>query len=141
MNKLGYQVPKQEMVDTQFLSDFIYLNRNRTLALSLTLPKNYFMPLQSDLIINGLVLLFSPNLTIGENIDLWEKQLSKKVIIGKSDLAKKLSLNYLPMLVELRNQYASKYQIEKVREVDRIMDEIGNRTGKSIQVKELQKKN
>ena len=141
LNKLGYQVPKQEMVDTQFLSDFIYLNRNRTLALSLTLPKNYFMLLQSDLIINGLVLLFSPNLTIGENIDLWEKQLSKKVITGKTDLAKKLSLNYLPMLVELRNQYSVNNQMEKVREVDRIMDEIGKRTGKSIQVKDLQKKN
>ena len=99
------------------------------------------MPLQSDLIINGLVLLFSPNLTIGENIDLWEKLLSKKIINGKTDLAKKLSLNYLPMLVELRNQYAGNNQMEKVREVDRIMDEIGKWTGKSIQVKELQKKN
>lgn len=141
MNKLGYQVPKQEMVDTQYLSDFIYLNRIRALALSLTLPKSYFMPLQSDLIINGLVLLFSPNLTTGENVDLWEKLLSKKIIIGKTDLAKKLSLNYLPMLIELRNQYVVNNQMEKVREVDRIMDEIGKRTGKSIQVKELQKNN
>jgi hypothetical protein len=45
------------------------------------------------------------------------------------------------MLVELRNQYAGKNQMEKVREVDRVMDEIGNRTGKLIQVKDLQKKN
>jgi hypothetical protein len=138
LSKKGYQLNYKGAIDTKFLSDMVSLNPTKKIALSMTLPKDYFLNQTQELEIYGLV--FIPSMEedfTTENQSLWEKGLTKKILVSDTELAKRLSKNYLPLLLELSQLYQSKNQWEKKREVDEWMMKIGKKTNVSDQLKKL----
>lgn len=136
--KKGYQLNYTGTIDTKFLADLVTLNPSKKIALSMTLPKDYFLNQSQTLEICGLVFIPSN----GENREsvnqmLWENQLTKKVLDSKTELGNRLSKNYLPLLLELRQLYQSKNLWEKKREVDDWITKIGKKTNVSDQLKQL----
>ncbi len=85
-------------------------------------------------------LIFIPknqtNLT-KDNQSLWETSLSKKVLESESELGKRLSKNYLPLLLDLSQYYQEKNQLDKKREIDNWITNIGKKTNVSDQLKKL----
>jgi hypothetical protein len=134
----GYKLDYNGTIDTRFLADFVSLNSTKNIALSMTLPKDYFLNQSVELGICGLV--FIP--TYESNIDdynqrLWENQLTKKVLFVDTDKGKQLSKNYLPLLLELSQLYEAKKQFDKKREIDDWITKIGKKTNVSDQLKKL----
>ena len=138
LSKKGYQLNYKGAIDTKFLSDMVSLNPTKKIALSMTLPKDYFLNQTQELEIYGLV--FIPRIEedfTTENQSLWEKGLTKKILVSDTELAKRLSKNYLPLLLELSQLYQSKNQWEKKQEVDEWIMKIGKKTNVSDQLKKL----
>ena len=138
LSKKGYQLNYKGAIDTKFLSDMVSLNPTKKIALSMTLPKDYFLNQTQVLEIYGLVFIqrIEEDFTT-ENQSLWEKGLTKKILVSDTELAKRLSKNYLPLLLELSQLYQSKNQWEKKREVDEWIMKIGKKTNVSDQLKKL----
>ena len=137
LNK-GYQLNYRGAIDTKFLSDLVSMNPSKNIALSMTLPKDYFLNQNQPLEICGLVFIPSQygNLRT-DNQFLWEKKLTKKTLASETELANRLSKNYLPLLIELRQLYQSKNLWEKKREVDDWIAKIGKKTNVTDQLNKL----
>ena len=136
--KKGYQLNYKGTIDTKFLSDLVSMNPSKNIALSMTLPKDYFLNQNQPLEICGLVFIPSQDANVKtDNQLLWEKQLTKKVLVSETELANRLSKNYLPLLLELRQIYQSKNLWEKKREVDDWIAKIGKKTNVSDQLNKL----
>jgi hypothetical protein len=71
------------------------------------------------------------------NQALWETRLSKKVLFTETELGKRLSKNYLPLLLNLSQYYQEKNQLDKKREIDDWITKIGKKTNVSDQLKKL----
>lgn len=137
LTKLGYAIPGQREVNVAFLESFCALNQNKKLALSLTIPSPYFVPLQSNLVPFGLIfeVRLSRDLlslqTLQTQEDLWRSMNKKNITKFKSPLSNNLSSNYLPMLFYLESEYD--LNIVKYAKVDTksYIQEIGLKSGKS----------
>ena len=137
----NYVCPSKKQVNTDFLKEFCYLNPTKSIALSMTLPAEYFLPIQSSLYIQGLVFQFDPT---GEyedrNILIYEDLLSKNEQKGNLLLVNKLSANYLPMLLQLNNHYKENGNQDKLRKVEQDIEIIGQKTGNQKLINELKNK-
>ena len=136
--KRGYQLNYTGAVDTKFLADLVTMNPTKKIALSMTLPKDYFLNQRQKLEICGLTFIpeNQTNLT-KDNQLLWETSLSKKVLESESELGKRLSKNYLPLLLDLSQYHQEKNQLDKKREIDNWITKIGMKTNVSDQLKKL----
>jgi hypothetical protein len=134
----GYQINYTGAIDTKFLADLVAMNPTKKIALSMTLPKDYFLNQRQELEICGLIFIpkNQTNLT-KDNQSLWETSLSKKVLESESELGKRLSKNYLPLLIDLSQYYQEKNQLDKKREIDNWITKIGMKTNVSDQLKKL----
>ena len=134
----GYKLDYNGTIDTRFLADFVSLNSTKNIALSMTLPKDYFLNQSVELGICGLVFIPTYEANIDDyNLRLWENQLTKKVLFVDTDKGKQLSKNYLPLLLELSQLYEAKKQFDKKREIDDWIMKIGKKTNVSDQLKKL----
>ena len=141
LTKLGYAIPGQREVNVAFLEAFCAINQNKKLALSLTIPSPYFIPLQSNLVPFGLIFEVQssrdlPSLqTLQTQEDLWLTMNRKNITKFKSPLSNNLSSNYLPMLFYLESEYARAFDLNIVKyaKVDTklFIREIGLKSGKS----------
>jgi len=137
LTKLGYAIPEQREVNVAFLESFCAANQDKNLALSLTIPSPYFVPLQSNLVPFGLIFEVQlakdlPSLkTLQTQEDLWRTMNKKNITKFKSPLSNNLSSNYLPMLFYLESEYD--LNIVKYAKVDTksFIQEIGLKSGKS----------
>jgi len=137
LTKLGFTIPMQKEVNVAFLESFCAANQDKNLALSLTIPSPYFIPLQSNLVPFGLIFevqLLSDlptNKTIQKQEDLWRNMNKKNITKFKSPLSNNLSSNYLPMLFLLKSEYEQ--NVVKVQKVNTELNiqEIGLKSGKS----------
>jgi hypothetical protein len=109
LDQNGIVLPEELLVDVKFLEKFCDLNQNRRIALSMTLPKEYLLPLKDRISPFGLVFAYQHpvhqntlNMTALE--DLWFSSMEKKVMYFSSPPAD-LARNYLPTLIFLRNFY------------------------------------
>ena len=59
----GYELPKQKTVDVPFLKSFCELNQKKNIALSMTIPKEYFEPIKDNIFVSGLILEYKPKLS------------------------------------------------------------------------------
>jgi hypothetical protein len=136
--KKGYQIAYDGKIDTKFLADFVVQNPSKNINLAMTLPKDYFLNQPETLAICGLV--FAPGNEMSSedfNQSLWETRLSKKVLFTETELGKRLSKNYLPLLLDLSQYYQEKNQLDKKREIDDWITKIGKKTNVSDQLKKL----
>lgn len=136
----GFQFPEQEVIDVDFLKVFCELNASKSISISMTTPKEYFLPLQSNLYVTGLVFEYHQEVynNFDRNEELWNTRLSKHLINDAQDeKSKQLSSNYLPMLLQLRKVYGQKEQKEKVKEIDKAIDKVSLQCRKYDQVQKL----
>jgi hypothetical protein len=136
------QLPETEVVDTAYLAELCRLNQERTMQLSMTIPKDYFVGLRPKLYPAGLTFRYSevPLDLYDHNYSLWagamNLQLIERPMNDKSD---QWSANYLPMLVTLRRQLELMGRKKEVEQLDRQILAIGSRTNNTERVKKYTK--
>ena len=136
--KKGYQIAYDGKIDTKFLADFVVQNPSKNINLAMTLPKDYFLNQTETLAICGLVFASGNEMSSEDfNQSLWETRLSKKVLFTETELGKRLSKNYLPLLLDLSQYYQEKNQLDKKREIDDWITKIGKKTNVYDQLKKL----
>lgn len=136
----GFKLPKRTVIDVEFLKSFCELNSAKAISISLTTPKEYFKPLQSNLFITGLVFEYHKDEfdNFHRNDDLWNLTLKKHLVDNANDeKSKQLSSNYLPMLLQLRKVYVKMDAKEKLKEVDEASDKVSVQCRKYEQVQKL----
>ncbi len=122
----GWILPEGDFVDTKYFADLCSLNKTKSIAISLTVPKEYLLPILDKLYISGLVLEYidvPTDLSI-RNEQLWENSLNKKLIDKKDN---DLVNNYLPMLMQMKKYYQGNGDTEAEAEIDIIIKEITTR--------------
>jgi hypothetical protein len=143
LQKQGFILPVANFVDVKYLQDFCLKNERKSLAISMTTPKEYLLPIQQNLFAVGLVFEYQSDLTFNNfviNDNLWNKTLSKTLVNNAlTEKAKQLSANYLPMLLSLRKIYVQGGNNEKVNEIDSALDKISVQSKKYDQVQKLKK--
>ncbi len=136
----GFKIPEQEVIDVNYLKAFCELNTSKSISISMTTPKEYFLPLQSNLYVTGLVFEYHKDVynNFDRNEELWNSLLSKHLIEEAGDeKSKQLSANYLPMLLQLRKVYGQKEEKQKVKEIDKAIDKVSLQCRKYDQVQKL----
>lgn len=137
----GYVLPEKVLIDVAYLQEFCSKNETKNLAISMTTPKEYLLPIQQNLFAVALVFEYHKELTYNNfyrNDYLWNEELSKTLINkATTDKAKQLSANYLPMLLFLHKTYSESKEVEKVKEIDEAMDKVAVQCKKYDQVKKL----
>lgn len=137
----GYVLPEKVLIDVAYLQEFCSKNETKNLAISMTTPKEYLVPIQQNLFAVALVFEYHKELTYNNfyrNDYLWNEELSKTLINkATTDKAKQLSANYLPMLLFLHKTYSESKEAEKVKEIDEAMDKVAVQCKKYDQVKKL----
>ena len=140
LHRLNYIIPDEPVVNTQFLTRFCALNSAKQIALSMTLPSDYFLPLQSFLFIQGIVFEYNPLTNLMDrNQSLFEEKLASKVIFQNSIISNKLSANYIPMLLELKSLYHQRNEPNQEKKVDFLIDEIARKSPQKKLIQELKK--
>lgn len=137
----GYVLPEKALIDVSYLQEFCAKNETKGLAISMTTPKEYLVPIQQNLFAVALVFEYHKELTYNNfyrNDYLWNEELSKTLINkATTDKAKQLSANYLPMLLFLHKTYTESKETDKVKEVDEAMDKVAVQCKKYDQVKKM----
>lgn len=144
LKKEKFAVPNQTLIDTSFFKLFMNANTQKQIAISLTLPKEYLKMLTANLHVNGLVFKYTTQAFNNDFYNceyLWNQKLNKKVIQEPfSEQAKTLSSNYLPMLFVMRKVYSQQKEMDKLKEVDLMIDKISIQSQKSTEVDKVRKK-
>ncbi len=103
----GYVLPKSTKIDVGYLSQFCYLNADKGLFLSVTIPRNYLEPISKKLFPVGLTFQYveSPaeDLPIRQE-NLWFYELNKYGL-NEGEQRSKFAMNYMPMLMYLEQKY------------------------------------
>ena len=135
--QLGYILPSETVINTDYLSSFCSLNNDKKLALSMTIPKDYLLPIQSFLFPVGLVFEYRQDNSISEtslvarNEQLWNTSLEKQNLYQyKSMESNNLSSNYLPMLLFLKSSYLLNNEADKLIHIDKEIVTIAEKSGK-----------
>lgn len=139
LKKKGYELPKQKTVDVPYLKSFCELNQQKNIALSMTIPKEYFEPIKDNIFVSGLIFEYKPKLSqqsYQKLESLWNQKLNKKVINQFiSPLSNSYSLNYLPMLIYLEEYYQNSGDKTKTMEIKSDIDRVRKKAGISNQMK------
>ena len=136
----GFNLPNFTTIDVPYLSNFCALNATKNIGVSLTVPKEYLVPIQQSLYVAGIVMEYHPEGCTGNferNEDLWNNELSASIVKNGRDKARSLSSNYLPMLLLLRKEYQTNGQQEQVKKIDAVLDHIAVQCGKYEQVQSI----
>jgi hypothetical protein len=122
----GWNLPVGDFIDTKYLAELCALNPQKSIAISMTLPKEYLLPILDKLYVSGVVFEYKevPTDMTVRNEELWDKELNKELIKKKDN---DLVSNYLPMLFQLKRVYESRGDSEAVNKLDEIIKDITTR--------------
>jgi hypothetical protein len=131
LEKLGYKIPPSKIVDTAFLVDFVQMNADKNIQLSMTLPKEYLANFMPDLYPMGLTFVLKQSDDLNKfNAELWENEWNKELLIkGTGDWSDNLTKNYLPTLYTLQKYYRAEGKEEEVIKIQQVIDAISARNG------------
>lgn len=131
-------LPASTVIDTAYLAELCELNSGKSLQLSMTLPKDYFIPMKNNLYPIGLTFRYSvaPVDNYSVNYNLWKETLKFQLINEASnDSGDKWCPNYLPMLVSLRKQLVLQGNTAEEEAVNKAILKIGEKTNNPEKVK------
>jgi hypothetical protein len=131
-------LPASTVIDTAYLAELCELNSGKSLQLSMTLPKDYFVPMKNNLYPIGLTFRYSvaPVDNYSVNYNLWKETLKFQLINEASnDSGDKWCPNYLPMLVSLRKQLVLQGNTVEEEAVNKAILKIGEKTNNPEKVK------
>lgn len=107
LEEKGYVLPKSTKIDVGYLSQFCYLNSEKELFLSVTIPRNYLDPLSKKLFPVGLTFQYvdvPPEDLPNRQENLWFYQLNKYGL-NEWEERSKFAMNYMPLLMYLEAKY------------------------------------
>jgi hypothetical protein len=136
----GLQLPVGDRIDVNYLSQFCTLNASKSIGISMTTPKNYFLPMKSELYASGLVFEYHSSAynNFERNEYLWNHAMQKHLVYNANDeKSKQLSANYLPMLLQMRKVYQQRSEQQKVSAMDKAIDQVSIQSRKYKQVQKL----
>jgi len=131
-------LPQTEMIDTAYLAELCRLNADRTLQLSLTIPKDYFTGIKSELYPVGLTFQYSetPVDNYTKNNALWMSEMRKELVHHPmNDSGDKWSPNYLLMMITLRKQLIELNELKRAEVLNQAILELGARNNAGTKVK------
>lgn len=131
-------LPESTVIDTAYLAELCQLNSDKSLQLSMTLPKDYFVPMKANLYPIGLTFRYSatPVDNYSVNYNLWKETLKFQSINEMAnDSGDKWCSNYLPMLVSLRKQLVLQGNTAEEQAVNKAILKIGEKTNNPEKVK------
>ncbi len=135
----GYDVPVQKEVNVNYLKSFCELNADKNIAISMTLPKEYLLPLQLKLYTCGLIFEYRESQNVPGSArleDLWYNQLNKKVLnVHQTSLSNAYAGNYLPMLLYLKSHYEQQNDLGNKEKIEMEIQKVSNKSGKSSSLK------
>ena len=137
----GYKIPNSKNIDVAFFKKLCEMNMEKKLALSFTIPKDYFISIQNHLFINGLIFEYhdykpSKNI-VQNNLILWNSKMNKKVIYSMDKQTKNLASNYLPMLLTIKKFYKNTGNHKEELKLNKAIESISNKCGKNKQINKL----
>lgn len=136
----GYKLPSGSTINVNYLKSICALNESKKVAISLTTPKEYFVPIQSNLYVTGLVFEYHSGDfdNLHRNEDLWNSVLKKHLVYNASNQkTKQLSSNYLPMLLMLYKNYLENDNAEKLTELDEATNKVSVQCNKYEVVRQM----
>lgn len=136
----GYTIPVSKVVDVNYFKEFVSKNASKSIAVSMTVPKQYLSLVVDKLYVTGLVFEYHNDAysNFERNKELWNSDLKKHLIIDAIDQkGKTLTANYLPMLLQLNKVYTEAGENTKADEISKVMDQIGALCNKYEQVQQL----
>jgi len=136
----GFKLPNSTVINVNYLQEFCRLNNTKPISISMTTPKEYFLPMKTNLYVTGLVFEYHEDVynNFERNNALWNSTLKKHLVNNATDeKSKQLSANYLPMLLQIRKVYRQKEEISKVKDVDKAIDKVSLQCKKYEQVQKL----
>ena len=137
----GYKIPNSKNIDVAFFKKLCEMNKDKKLALSFTIPKDYFVSIQNHLFINGLIFEYHDNKPsknlVQNNIDLWHSKMNKKVIYSTEKETKNLASNYLPMLLTIKKFYKNTGNSKEELKMNIVIESISNICGKNKHINKL----
>jgi hypothetical protein len=107
LEKKGYVLPKTTKIDVGYLSQFCYLNADKELFLSVTIPRTYFEPISKKLFPVGVTFQYAnaPAEDLPDRQEnMWFYQLNKFGLAEGEDRSK-FAMNYIPLLLYLEQKY------------------------------------
>jgi hypothetical protein len=140
LNDKGVKLPNSELIDRSFLEEFCQLNKEKNLFLSMTIPKEYLSGMTSRLFAVGLAFEYSEQTELDNfyrNELLWNHKFSRVLVDeleqeeNNNGSENQLVANYLPMLLQMRQVYIQRSELERVKEMDKVLDQIGKSIGKT----------
>lgn len=139
--KKGYFIPDSKNIDVSFFKEFCENNNDKNIALSLTIPKDYFIPIIDKIYVVGLVFEFHlntpPDGLMNKNEILWNNKMNKSIISSKESGTIKLASNYLPMLLNLRKYFKEKGDKLNFLEIDHQIQLISKKCNKTKKVSKI----
>lgn len=101
--KKGYSIPVQPTVDVTYLGDFIRINPTTKFAFSMTIPREYLLQFEQDIVPNGLVFLYPNTLDEAQVLLNNERFLDSFSYLDcgeePDDIVSPLKQNYMPMIL------------------------------------------
>lgn len=122
----GYVLPKYTKIDIAYLSQFCFLNAEKDLFLSVTIPRNYLEPLSKKLFPVGLTFQYAERPTDDLPIrqeNLWFYQLNKYGL-NDGEEHSKFAMNYMPLLMYLEKKYIEEGNEVLLLQIRESMDQI-----------------
>ena len=107
LEEKGYVLPKTTKIDVGYLSQFCYLNADKELFLSVTIPRTYFEPISKKLFHVGVTFQYAnaPAEDLPDRQEnMWFYQLNKFGLAEGEDRSK-FAMNYIPLLLYLEQKY------------------------------------
>jgi len=133
----GFLLPLDNIINVHYLTAFCDLNSDKRIALSMTLPKEYLLPLKESLFPIGLVFEYRNSGShfesndVERNAQLWNQILLKENINAfSSSESNNLSSNYLPMLIFLKSAYELNKEPDKFERIEKALDFTARKSGK-----------
>lgn len=140
----NYFLPSSLVIDVAYLQSFCSLNEHKSLSISLTTPKEYFLKMQEKLYIVGLVFEYHSSAfnNFYKNDYLWNEVLKKKIAYAaEKDTYKPILSNYLPMLLQLRSFYYVQENVSQLKIIDEVLDKVSKQCDKYEPVQKIKKVN
>ncbi len=133
--KRGFDVPERELIDIEFLNQFLLNNSDKNIVCANTLPSNYLKALDVKLSVVGFG--FSSVNKQSINVQFYERDFVNTL---PSLLAKRNNValsNSLPLLFDVRNYYIEKRKYNQSDEIEQWLRSIGRLLGKVEQINSL----
>jgi len=141
IKKQGFSIPTATFIDTKYLQEFIRLNSSKSIHISMTVPAPYLKSVQSNLEIEGLSFTIKSTDPATKNQHIYQQLLREMDNVPRPTtyVGKQLQLNYVPMLLVIRNTAQVTKDKRLAQKIDKQLLEIAKAAGKETQVKTLMK--